>query len=332
MVAGCEKTVIADELKGSFLLYNANLSQNDRKIVLSSVKSLKYADVRSQLKRVFDEQNPGGTDQIDVVETADGEETFYTNRRSNSNSFKQPRYTDTRKFAASYSQGPRKKSNSNHGNSSSRYEQPHNSNYRNSSRNEQPQTYMKGKVKKMNPLQRDGTRSYCFECGSYDHWSSVCPDKQKRLQSESFHHNTNRRVVFHGEHHEEPRYLHYEDYDAPRCSHYQDYDAPRSSRYGDTHEADYIEESSDEEAYVVLMNTDMQTLTNVTSKYAIIDTACSKGVMGLDWFEGFYQDLPDEYSDKMIFHKGHSSSSHGACNQGAQILVFMIEMCWYTCH
>ena len=229
--------------------------------------------MRSTLKRVFNKQNPGGGGQIDVAESAEGEEAFFTNRRKyhTHTSSRPPRYTDTRRFASS-SQRHSNRNYSDHGSSSSKHGQP--------------KVQVKSRVTKMNPMQRDGRRSHCFECGAYDHWSPECPIKKERINNGQYNGNqkTIRRVVYHGEHHE-----------APRSSHYDDYEEPY---YEET--TDYEEDSSDEEAYVVLMNTDIRGVTNITSRHAIIDTACSKGVVGHEWFKGFHQDLPEEFSDSHI--------------------------------
>ena len=144
MASGCAKPVVTPELKGSFLLYNANLSQNDRKIVLSAVKSLDYVDVRSTLKRVFNKQNPGGGGQSDVIENTESEEAFYTNKRNyDKYSSRPPIYTDTRRFVSS-SKGHNSRQYSDYGNSAS------------SSKYGKTKPQIKSQVKKMNPLQRDG--------------------------------------------------------------------------------------------------------------------------------------------------------------------------------
>ena len=147
-----EDIVVCDEMKGSFLLYNGNLDLNDINIILASVKSLKYCDMKSTLKRDFNKQNPGG--KIDALDKGN-EEAFYTNRRKfYQHTGRSSQYPDVRKFSPSYSYSSRGKHSNQEGHSS-RYKS-----YR-------PQ--IKSVVKKMKPMQRNGKRSVCIICRSGDH-------------------------------------------------------------------------------------------------------------------------------------------------------------------
>jgi len=55
------------------------------------------------------------------------------------------------------------------------------------------------------------------------------------------------------------------------------------------------------------MNTNDQSLSNVLSRTAIVDTACSKAVMGHDWFQYFYENLPEEFASRVVIHRDNSS-------------------------
>ena len=290
MATGCGQTGLAPELKGSFLLYNANLSQNDRNIILASVTSLKYADMKSTMKRVFNKQNPGR--EVDVAESS-GEIAFYTNRNKyNKSNYQSSQYRDIRRVSS-----PHHKRNNKDGGYSS-YEHR-------SSKAEHFRPRVQSKIvsnpRKLNPRQKNGKISLCIKCHSNEHWIAKCPHKD----DPNYVRKPKSSRVYHGEHHQTPEFSHSRDQQDDevyeRRSDYYDYD-----EYG----MDYSDYSSvDEEVYVVLMSDENGKIAIPdSSETATIDTACSKVVMGLECFNGFYKKLPEEYSQQIIFDENGSNT------------------------
>jgi len=192
MVSSCrtsKEIIVAPELKGSFLLYNGNFDHNNINIILASVKSLQYVDMKSTMKRVFNKQNPGG--KIETLNKGNRRHSIPTGENTIKHIGRPSQYTDVRKLSS-------------HGHSSRRNHSNHeyNSSHSHSSRgnysreNNFSQPQIKSTIKRVNPMQRGGKRrSICVICKSPDHWTYTCPDNDGRGRRQKVTRN-----VYHGEH------------------------------------------------------------------------------------------------------------------------------------
>ena len=155
-------TQISDDLLAYRMIKNANLSEQDEKVVKATT-TLKYNDVKDKLKSIFGDvgtSTSGGLSDIkseDVFEN-DTESTLYTRGKFGNRGF---------------SRGRGRGQLSKRGKTVS---------------------YKKSKDGK-NPLDPEGNFTQCFTCKSIYHWTPQCPHKTKSTDSDDDHCDQNCSLV-----------------------------------------------------------------------------------------------------------------------------------------
>ena len=135
----------------------------------------------------------------------------------------------------------------------------------------------------VNPLGTDGYPKLCDCCGSFRHYVEVCPDAWENQGKQN--------KVNYVEENENPdgEYEYYDDY--------YDWENP-------------------EECHVVLFTGDVVSenvaLTTEAQNCAVLDTACTKSVSGIEWFETFVESLPEEEVARIKFVPSKCTFKFGA--------------------
>ena len=169
----CSST-IPTELKGSLLLYKANLDTEKLDLITATCPELKYEQVKTKLKNVL-------SNRIRVEKRDDGIEAFYTQKKDEHHYGEHSRHQgrDTRRISSSshaasshrrrsnrrFSPSPRRSKPS-----SSRYRSYQEHGNKQHHRSSKPRVASKVTAEKFNPKQRNGKISKCVSCGSKQHW------------------------------------------------------------------------------------------------------------------------------------------------------------------
>ena len=155
-------TALSDNVLAYRCLRSANLSEHNEQLVLVTIGTIDFENMKSQLMKVVKNKSTKVNFEysgIKIKEEAPEAETYYGNsfrgnrgRGRSSND----RFNSTR-GAYRYNQNSHQKESDKHYNQNSKYRQK------------------KGK----NPLDQWGNITKCIECGSINHWVKQCPDNKK---------------------------------------------------------------------------------------------------------------------------------------------------------
>lgn len=151
----------------------------------------------------------------------------------------------------------------------------------------------------VNPLGIDGKPLLCKGCGSFRHFLDNCPESWESLKQNTAHSKVNYVEENAQNACGEPEYGEYDEYGG--------YDG-----YGD-YQYDY---DNPQECHVVLYTGDMHseqaTLTTESQNCAVLDTACTKTVVGHEWFETYVQSLSQEKASHIQYIASTCTFKFGA--------------------
>ena len=147
----------------------------------------------------------------------------------------------------------------------------------------------------LNPFGVDGRPLLCKGCGSFRHFLENCPESWENLTK----YNTEQNKV------------NYVEENAGACSEYDYYN--NDGNYEDFEGYDW---ENPEECQVVLYTGDVQAdriaLTTEAQNCAVLDTACTKCVTGMEWLETYIQSLSQEKVELIQYVPSRCTFKFGA--------------------